>query len=324
MKNLNCKNCGAAMMFDSSAMTASCRFCGTKYVLSREDTDYFNDFYSTLSGLLGAGKNEEERKKRAEKVWEMAEEKVFECSDGTEIGIRYLHFQSLDSAEIYTARRNIAFHFKAGDQAKAERFRKTVSLIDYPSADTKHLANFFPNIIGGFTLSDGSSLLVISKDEDEYPLCLFSGLDGRHAAWIISRIENLCCVLEYNGIVHPQINPAALYINPYLHQANLYGGWWLAGRKNSMSADGKMFLKMQDNLTGLRNTAANVLGFEKASDVCENMKIPKALSDFIRSAPCEDAYDDFSYWDKMLIRAYGERKFIEFETDDEQIYGKDT
>ena len=63
MKNLNCKNCGAAMMFDSSAMTASCRFCGTKYVLSREDTDYFNDFYSTLSGLLGAGKNEEERKK---------------------------------------------------------------------------------------------------------------------------------------------------------------------------------------------------------------------------------------------------------------------
>ncbi len=324
MKNLNCKNCGAVMLLDSSAMTAYCRFCGTKHMLSREDTDYFSDYYSTLSDLIGSGNNAEERKKIAEKVWEMAEEKVFECRDGTEIEIRYMHMECIDGVKIYTARRNIVFHFKAGEQEKAERFRKNVSLIDYPSADTKHLSNFFPNIVGGFSLADGSSLLVISKDEDEYPLCLFPGLGGRHTAWIISRMENLCCVLEYNGIVHPLINPSTLYINPYLHQANLYSGWWLAGRKNSISSDGRRVLEMRENLLGLRNTAANILGFDRSSDAAESKDIPGALSEFIRSSPCGDAYDDFSYWDEMLVRAYGERRFIGLETDDGKIYGADT
>ena len=52
MKKLNCQNCGAAMTLDANAMTAECRFCGTKFVLSREDTDYYIDFYKQMSSFL--------------------------------------------------------------------------------------------------------------------------------------------------------------------------------------------------------------------------------------------------------------------------------
>ena len=68
MKSLNCKNCGAAMYFDSSAMKASCRFCKTEHMLSMEDNDFFHDYYSALTDLLSPVRDELEKKKKADAV----------------------------------------------------------------------------------------------------------------------------------------------------------------------------------------------------------------------------------------------------------------
>ncbi|SCW28580.1 hypothetical protein SAMN02910456_00351 [Ruminococcaceae bacterium YRB3002] len=312
MRKLNCSNCGAIMTLDASAMTAECRFCGTRYVLNREDTDYYLDFYKQMSKFLAAGKDEHDRMMKTEALWETADEQIFGCADGRQIEIRYLYSASFREADIYVARRNIIYHFKNSGAELSDRFRHVVSFIDYPSADTKNLADFFPKVSGGFELDDGSFILVINKDADEYPLRIFGKLTGRHVAWIISRIENLCCVLEYNGLVHPQIDPDTLFINPYQHTVSLLGNWWAVSRKNAMNDD-KVIMKTSMNLTGLRNTARDILGDDNA---------PAALLEFIASTPKEDAYEDFAYWDDMLIRAYGERKFITFETDDADIYGK--
>ncbi len=322
MKSLNCKNCGAAMYFDSSAMKASCRFCKTEHMLSMEDNDFFHDYYSALTDLLSPVRDELEKKKKADAVWEKAESVVFKCNDGTDVEIRYLHCHEIQGVTVYTARRNLVFHFKAGEVDKTELYRKVSSMVDYPSADIRMLSNFFPNVVGGFSLYDGSNILIISKDENEYPLRLFTNLSGRHTAWIISRIENLCCVLEYNCIVHPLLGIDTIYINPYLHQASLYGGWWAAGKKNTYSSYGRVYLTMESNLIALRKTAANVLGFAGNEQVRNYDGIPKPMADFISGSPKTDAYADFTFWDEVLIKSYGERKFIDFEADDEKIYNK--
>ncbi len=321
MKNLNCKNCGADMRIDISAMTAVCHYCGTKYVLSREDTDYFREFYHQMNSFLSLEHDEQERRKKADTLWEKAETEVLECTNGSSIEIRYMHCFHTNDCTIYTARRNIIFCFDKDHADLAEQYRKNVSLLDYPSADTRQLSNFFPKVTGGFSLTNGGTALVTAKDEDEYPLSLFGTLGGRHVAWIISRMENLCCVLEYNGLVHLELNENTLYINPYTHQASLYGGWWKAGKHNSLSSDGKTILQCRQNLLQLRNTAARLLGFDSAQNVHSSREIPKALAQFISGLPENNAYDDFALWDDMLIKAYGERKFIHLDTDDETIYG---
>lgn len=312
MKNLNCKNCGAPMTLDASAMTAVCRYCGTKYVLNREDTDYYLDFYKQMSGFLAGSKDEQDRLTRADALWEKADDKIFETSDGRQIEIRFLYSYKIKEAEVYVARRNIVYVFDSNGAELSDKYRRVVSFIDYPSADTKHLSDHFPKVTGGFELADGSFMLVVEKDADEYPLRIFGKLMGRHVAWIISRMENLCCVLEYNSLVHPDINPDTLYINPYLHQVSLLGNWWNVTKKNAMSED-MTIMKTSINLVGLRNTAREILGDENP---------PEALTAFINSDPRIDAYEDFAYWDEMLIMAYGERKFINFDADDESIYGK--
>ena len=143
MKNLNCKNCGADMRIDISAMTAVCHYCGTKYVLSREDTDYFREFYHQMNSFLKLDHDEKERRNKADALWEKAETKVWECTDGSNIEIRYMYYFHTNDCTIYTARRNLIFCFDRNHAYQAEQYRKNVSLLDYPSADTRHLSNFF-------------------------------------------------------------------------------------------------------------------------------------------------------------------------------------
>ena len=309
------------MYIDASGMTAVCPYCGSKYVLDHEDTDYYNGFYRQMARFLGGSSDARERQLHADRLWKNADSAVFTCADGRTIEARHLYNGTFDGGAFFVARKNIIYHFTQENAPQPALFRKSTSYLDYPSADTRQLSQFFPRITSGFALADGTSLLVLSKDTEEYPLSLFGTLGGRHVAWIISRMENLCCVLEYNSLVHPAIDAENLYINPFSHQAALYGVWWRVVKNNTYSpADGHTFTT-KENLTGLRNTAARLLGYPNAGAVKVTKDVPKALADFINSVPESNAYDDFAYWDDMLIKAYGERKFTTFSTDEEQIYG---
>ncbi|MCR4760497.1 MAG: hypothetical protein K5705_09570 [Oscillospiraceae bacterium] len=322
MKNLNCRNCGGTMVIDPSGTTARCPYCKSDYVLDHRDTDYYREFYARMKSFFRLSADEQERRRRADELWAQAEQEMFECSDGRQINVTSLHRFTDRVMTAYTARQSVIFRFEESLAENADKFRKAVSMLDYPSADTRNLANFFPIISGGFTLRDGSVLLAVKKSEDEYPLRLFGTLSGRHTAWLVGRMENLCCVMEYSSIVHPDFGIDTIYIDPYDHQASLYGGWWNAVR-NHTTVSGRV-LTTRDNLKALRETAAQVLGFPSAAAAKEMADIPKPFADFLKSEPESNAYDDFAKWDEVLIKSYGERKFITMDTDDAQIYGKGT
>lgn len=308
------------MVIDPSGTTAHCTYCQTDYVLDHADTDYYRDFYARMKSFFGLSADGQERRKRADELWSKADEKIFDCIDGRQIHIASLHRFSDPVMSAYTARQSVIFRFDAEQAEKADKFRKAISMLDYPSADTRNLENFFPIISGGFTLRDGSVLLAVKKSEDEYPLRLFGKLTGRHAAWLVGRMENLCCVLEYSSIVHPEFSIDTLYIDPYDHQASLYGGWWNAVR-NHTTVNGKV-LTTRDNLKALREVAAKMLGFRSADTAEASDALPQPFADFLRSEPESNAYDDFAKWDEALIKAYGKRTFVSMDTDDEQIYEK--
>ena len=64
-----------------------------------------------------------------------------------------------------------------------------------------------------------------------------------------------------------------------------------------------------------------MLGFKPEEKViADGENIPEALAEFINGKPKFNAYEDFAYWDEMLIKAFGERKFIRMDTDDGEIY----
>lgn len=308
MKAMICKNCGGAMVINTNTMTALCKCCDSEFILEEKDFGYYRDFRRSMSGFLSA--KTDEHKEKADRLWLQADKKSFVCKDSRLIEIAYLYNYSVADADIYVARRNIIFHFKSDGAAKINAYRRNTSMLDYPSADTRRLSDFFPKVSGSFELSDSTHILIISKTENEYPLRIFGKLDPKHVAWVISRMENLCCVLEYNSMTHYDISVDSLFIDPYTHQASLYGNWWRVDTGHSR----------RPNLMGLRDTAAELLGYGDAFAMANAKDIHPALCSFISGEPRDNAYDDFALWDDVLIKAFGERRFITFDTDDEQIY----
>lgn len=303
------------MLPDSSAKMAECLYCGTTYLLAQEETRYFREMFSRMTRRFSPEPEHDPE------PWTQTVTKEFLCDNGERVQVKYLHRYTDRDADVYVTRTSVAYHLRTKGSAQAEKYRRAVDSLDYPSVDMGKLADLFPKVRQQRILSDGTCLLIIGKGEEEYPLRLFGVLDGRHVAWIISRLENLCCVLEYNGLVHPRICVDSVYINPRTHQAFLYGDWWCVGRAFTAPNGEETALNPTDHLVGLRNTAAALLGFSDRTQVVAGEGIPQALASFLAGAPCENAYDDFALWDETLIKAYGERKFVDLNVDEHQLYG---
>lgn len=301
------------MVIDPSACRAVCHYCGNQYVLNREDTDFYTDFHKQMQRFLAGSREAYERRTAADQLWESAPTEEFETTDGNLIEIQYMHKAAGKYADTYVARSNVIYVFRSESPMQCQNYKAMVEALAFPAADSKNLKDFFPRIRGGYALSDGRTMLVIEKSEDEYPLSQFGTLPPRHAAWILSRLENICCVLEYSGIVHPKMNPESVFINPYDHSAMLYGGYEYAVRKNQYDMEHTHICRMTENLERLREVGKSILD-EKTE------RIPQPMKSFLYGKPCDDAYDDFALWDETLHKSYGKRRFVKMDTDDKKIY----
>ena len=173
---------------------------------------------------------------------------------------------------------------------------QNLSRVRFPGADMRGLSRLFPTLTSRLELKDGGLLLAFQRGTDFFPLGSFGCLPYEHGAWILSRLENLCCVMEYSGLIHGGFTLDSVYINPYTHEAALYGGWWRTRPK----------LKGETtDLADIRRLIMRLLG--------ENRDVsPRPFLDFLASKPASDAYQDFARWDDVIENKLGGRKFARF------------
>ena len=164
-------------------------------------------------------------------------------------------------------------------------------------------------------------------------------LIDRHVAWILSRLENLCCLLEYNDMVLNAFTPENLFVDPGSHQIYLYGGWWFAGFRGSeiagVSESVKPYLEARSiwhpsarkkvyafrtDLESIRLVAAKLLGCPRREDLRTVQAVPEPFRRFLLQEPEKSPRADFAKWDKVLLESYGERKFIPLAVAEEEIY----
>lgn len=98
--------------------------------------------------------------------------------------------------------------------------------VPYPTPEMqKELKRYIPEPVTHCRLKDKSMFIAENKEQGIYPLSMPGVLMDRHAAWVISRLENLCCLLEYNDMVLNALDVENLFVDPVNHQIYLYGGW---------------------------------------------------------------------------------------------------
>lgn len=289
MIQYKCPSCGGEMHLGASG-ALECPYCGTKSFLSEGDLKANAAFRKQVMLNLTAQAKEKENNFDEDTIWICAGEETYAMRDGNPLTIRYMKKYTGDGMDCYLAQKSVVYVFANG--AEAEKFLAGYQLLTFPEADAK-LHRSFPELQMRTGLSDGREVLVFRRNPHFYPAEMIAPMPSVHLAWVISRMENICCALEYAGLVHGGLTPNTVWINPVTHEGALFGDWRQVRQ-----------VRGTEDLVALRRTAL-ALG--------EDTSEPKQLSDFLHSAPTSDAFADFSQWDTVIETGFGGHKFATME-----------
>ena len=296
MISFKCKNCGAEMSVDSTS-GLFCEYCGTKVPFSDGDlADYRNFRLQVLNYLRSVNDSKAGGSHDESYLWRSAETLRLRTDDKDDITVRYLYSVDYGDATAYLARNNVLFVFKKGRKNLADRMISSIERIQIPAADMKGLRETLPEFSGRWNLEDGGTMVSFVRADNIFPLDMFGCLRPEHAAWIVSRLENIACVLNYSGLVHQGISVESVFINPFTHHAVLFGPWWNVQTMGASDA--------RRDLADIRVVAGKIMGPGQRS-------APREFVKFIKSRPCDDSYGDFEAWDKVIESGFGGRRFAE-------------
>lgn len=336
MALLKCKMCGGTLDYDRSRNLAVCPYCGSKSTVFEQDRKLFEQFQEAFAAILNQD-DTGSRKAAEEGFWVESSMEKLVREDGETIKVAYLTRRRTDMCTMYVARRNVVFVFEREKEDSARRYCEMAGQVAYPDPGMeKELSNYIPHIVTKCMLADGRAFLAIEKAEGVYPLGMLGILMDRHVAWIISRLENLCCLLEYNRMVLNGLTVENLFVDPANHQVYLYGGWWFAGYQGAEApgasgillpylkrgASGKSRNDIFTDLSGIRLAAVKLLGGESREGLRGRLPLPEPFCRFLENAPKDSAAADFTEWDRVLGASYGERRFIPLSMTEEEVYSK--
>lgn len=289
--NIRCDNCGAEYRISSQGEMI-CRFCGSKVYLSDKD---FKAYKKTRDNMLHNDRflnDEAADEGDVLRLWINSSKANFTTDKGSTITLDSYYSVITDDKEVYIGSDKIAIVFK--NALSVANFTFMLSQMEYPSADIKGLSRFLPNVIYKADLEDGRGLMIVSKTENVYPLFLFENLKATTVAWIISRFENLGCLLEFNNMDFKAIKTEDIYINPKTHELFILDGW-----------EGVEKTSRRNYLKDMRQIAKDVMDISTAPELC---------MEFLNKSPAETAYDDFSDWDNVIEKGFNGHNFHQFNT----------
>ena len=289
LMNITCDNCGAQYRI-SSRGEMNCRFCGSKVYLNDKD---FKNYLKTRDEMLIKDKFNNDSIMTDGDVIGFYRDYSFKYSfdvDGNILVYDVSAIYNESNKDIYVGASNIIFAFN--DEKDYNNYLNNRK-ITFPSADIKKLEKYLPKVVFNGQTKDGKYIVVLDKDENVYPLEIFNvGLNPRTTAWVISRLENLGCLLEFNNIGMDKLSIEDIFINPKTHELYLYGNW--------------------ENVTGsTENYLKSIRSIAKSIPV--NAVAPKMYDEFLDSEPENNAYDDFKKWDEVIVKGFGGHNFNKFD-----------
>lgn len=265
-------------------------------------------------------------------IWQNADSISFEMKRGGWVTVGNTYECDFELGKTYVGRDTVAYLLDEDMNEYYDNALKVIGSLKYSDDKMKmEFTQLLPRIRRTGTLKNGKLLLVLEKSPDEYPLSeVLKKMGGRfepeHVAWMISRLCNICCYLQYRGLSHNGLTIDNLFINPKLHGLSLYGGWWYAAMSGTKmkGTTAEVYEVMSDSCktSGIGEFATDQeMIFEIAKILLDNKSlvfkkgqdtdIPEAMANFIKCGGNGNAFMVFDSWNKTLDMSWGSRKFVE-------------
>lgn len=246
------------------------------------------------------------------------------------LDISYLTVHSFELGQIYIGDSRIYYVVEHQHEKFVRNAVTMLSRLTY--ADSRMEDEFRKRVPHGIKLHEAVTYLIVEVEKPPDMISLADvisyfdhGMEGRHAAWIISRLYNMCCFLSYNGMVHGGIKAGNCYICPATHDLLLAGGWWytvMAGQK--MLGTSKDIYEVMPVMVKDSKIAAYDVDLESVKLIGRNMTaesiLPPRLAEWLQSGSGKDPFEEFKKWYQALDKSYGERRFVELKLNSGDLY----
>lgn len=266
-------------------------------------------------------------------IWDEKDIVILESKLGKKYKLKYLKECHFELGRFYIGRKHLIYVLEQKNKKYYDNALKVLNSLKYVNKEMENeFKRYFPNIESTFELKTGEFCLVLKKDptdfllEDFYNFYKKQGkeVDAKHTAWVVSRLNNIACFLKYNNLVHNGLSMNNCLISPKYHTIMVLGGWWYCvpvGEK--MIGTQKVIFDIMPIKEKTEKIASFRTDLESIRQIGRtlNLKdVPIPFKAWLNKASSEDAFKEFNSWNDSLLQSFGERKFIELDISEKEIY----
>lgn len=256
---------------------------------------------------------------------------VLEREDGSKFRMEYLTMRVADGVTVFVGVSSVAY--LVNDAINDLVARAVNRKWKFANSDMeKEMIRFLPVFVREIKLKSGR-LLVYRRTPDQVlmsDLIAHEKIVSPHASWMITRMLNIACYLEYAGVSHLSIAPEFLLVSLEHHGVSLTGPALYitpcgqrpkAAPRRTIEAIPR--LKISDTMAEgrfdlqlIRQTALDLLGDPSGNRIRNDPAIRQETVQWVSSVPAKSAIADYTAWEKSL----GERKFVAYPKSARDIY----
>ena len=259
---------------------------------------------------------------------------LFVREDGTSFKMEYLRTMQGQGCRVFVGATNIAYFVPQsaddlGRKAAQHRWKYLNSEME------KEVARFISPMTRQEKLKNGR-LLVFRRNPDQILMRDLIDLDGPiepvHATWMISRMVNLACYLEWAKLAHCAISPEFLLVSLDQHSVALTGpllyGASFGTRPSAVPARtlkvANWLINKQENadirvdLALIRETALDLLGERGGARLRSNPAMREEITNWLLTPSAKTAVADYQGWEI----ARGDRRFAHYGKTAQGIYDR--
>jgi serine/threonine protein kinase len=288
---------------------------------------FISELYQKALNLLSVGK------------WEKKNYIQLQIKDNKRIDISYLREHQFELGVMYVCNKHIIYVFDTDKKVFYDNALTQIKGLKYTSDRMKtEISRFMPSIISSYETIDDKYVYVISKTEDTYCLVdILNYYDGiipdRHVAWVMTRLCNLLCYLDYSGLSHNGININSCFVSPKYHSIMLYGGWSYTKKQGEkligtskeifdvmpLSVKNSKLSSILTDIESVKLIGRTLLG-DRTGIRLVSKGIPKPFVDWLCDGATSNAITESKRWDETIVESYGARKFISMDVIKDKVY----
>jgi hypothetical protein len=229
-------------------------------------------------------------------------------------------------AMIYHTATKVAMIYDKSYKKFYEQYIKNVKNLQYVNSDMrKEFERYFPKIINNFETEDDQFCILLDKTSDVLSLGKIvrsyetkkEEFPERQAAWILNRLYNIACYMNFYKKVFNGFSLDNLWVSPEMHTILPFSGWeYSTDIGDSMIGCPKdvykiLPIKVKD--TKESQTVTDLESIKSIGRILFKGKKLEYINKFLNSGTSDDIFTEWDNYRNAVKKQFGKSEFIIWE-----------